>query len=52
MLKKRKKNTKGNLVLRYPDKDESVWSIAKFYGTTNEYLLSDFGKAYLKGGAK
>ncbi len=37
---KRKKNTNGNLVLRYPDKDESVWSIAKFYGTTNAAILS------------
>ena len=24
----------------------------QFYGTTNEYLLSDFGETYLKGGAK
>ncbi len=24
----------------------------QFYGTTNEYLLSDFGKEYLEGGAK
>lgn len=37
---KRKQNTKGNLVLRYPEKDESVWSIAKFYGTTKAAILS------------
>ncbi len=37
---KRKKNTKGNLVLRYPEKDESVWSIAKLYGTTKAAIMS------------
>ncbi len=37
---KRKINTKGNLVLRYPEKDESVWSIAKLYGTTKAAIMS------------
>ncbi|MBO5973214.1 MAG: LysM peptidoglycan-binding domain-containing protein, partial [Clostridia bacterium] len=37
---RRKKNTKGNLVLRYPEKDESVWSIAKLYGTTEAAIIS------------
>jgi len=37
---KRNKNTKGNLVLRYPEKDESIWTIAKQYGTTQAAIMA------------
>ena len=32
--KTRQRRSKGNLILRYPEKDETVWDIAKYYGTT------------------
>ncbi|MBR4304039.1 MAG: DUF3794 domain-containing protein [Clostridia bacterium] len=38
--KSRQRCTKGNLVLRYPEKDETVWEIAKCYGTTVSAIMS------------
>lgn len=40
MNKKHSRTAKGNLILRYPEKNESVWSIAKQYHTTKEAILS------------
>ena len=41
--KPRQRRVSGNLILRYPEKDETVWEIAKCYGTTVTAIMSANG---------